>query len=335
MSAPKASLASYLASKYLTADTSSTSKKRKRKAGASSGLIIADDDALGWTNTSTPDDDNDGRPLTVSSSSAEFRKSKKNAWKTVGVPVLPPKDDEADAADRIISQAAAENSAAMNIDEGPVIEDETGDGIAKMGDGTHAGLQKASDVAKQFAKRQREEAAAWEAEQRARGKTGSGAAAGEETVYRDATGRRIDISMRRQEARREAEEKAKREAEEKEMQKGDVQLAARAKRREDLDEARFLPVARTVEDEEMNRELKEQDRWNDPAAQFLVKKSKGKSVSGKPIYQGAWAPNRYGIRPGHKWDGVDRGNGWEGERFKALNRRTRNKDLDFAWQMDE
>jgi len=284
---------------------------------------------LGWAKAPTGEE-NDDSPLNISSSSAEFRKAKKNGWKTVGVPIVQPKDDEAAAADRIISQAAAENSAAMNVDEGPVVEDE--ERIAKMGDGTHAGLQKASDVAKQFAKRQREEAEAWEAEQRSKGKQ---AGTGEETVYRDATGRRIDISMRRREAQREAEEKAKKEAEEKEMQKGDVQRAAREKRREELDEARFIPVARTIDDEEMNKELKEQDRWNDPAAQFLVKKNKGKGVSGKPLYQGAWAPNRYGIRPGHRWDGVDRGNGWEGERFKALNRRTRNKELDFAWQMDE
>ncbi len=334
---PKASLSSYLASKYLTADTSSSSnsKKRKRKAGKeSAGLIIADDDELGWSNTATNADDDDGRPLTVSSGSAEFRKAKKNAWKTVGVPAPQPTDEDADTAERIISQAAAESSAAMNVDEGPVIEGDD-EGVAKMGDGTHAGLQKASDVAKQFAKRQREEAARWEEEQRALGLGKNGKGKGEETVYRDATGRRIDISMRRQEARREAEEKERREKEEKEMQKGDVQRANKERRREELDEARFMPVARTIEDEEMNKELKEQDRWNDPAAQFMVKKNKGKSVSGKPLYQGAWAPNRYSIRPGHRWDGVDRGNGWEGERFKAMNRRTRNKELDFAWQMDE
>jgi pre-mRNA-splicing factor CWC26 len=95
-----------------------------------------------------------------------------------------------------------------------------------------------------------------------------------------------------------------------------------------------MPLARKVDDEDMNAEMREQERWNDPAAQFLVKKGKGKSKTGKELYQGAWAPNRYGIAPGYRWDGVDRGNGWEGERFKAVNRKTRNKELDFAWQMD-
>ncbi|KAH6716009.1 Pre-mRNA-splicing factor of RES complex-domain-containing protein [Leptodontidium sp. MPI-SDFR-AT-0119] len=334
------SLSSYLASKYLTADTSSTSssgKKRKRKTPKeSSGLIIADDDALGWAPTSTANA-NDDTPLTIASGSAEFRKAKKNAWKTVGVPALQPRDAETEEADRIVAQAAEENSAAMHEDEGPVVEGD--DGVVKMGDGTHAGLQSAKAVAAQFEKRKREEARAWEREQAA---LGLGAGKGgkrkeEETVYRDATGRRIDISMRRQEARREADAKAAKEREELEAQKGDVQRAAKERRREELDEARFMTVARGVDDIEMNEELKEVERWNDPAAQFLSKKQPGKGRDGKwrkQVYTGAAAPNRYGIRPGYKWDGVDRGNGWEGERFKAQNRTARNKELDYAWQED-
>lgn len=322
------SLSSYLASKYLNAEPSNPSKKRKRKQKESSGLIIADDDATGWNNQQTEQDEDDGRPVTVSSGSAEFRKAKKNAWKTVGVPVIQPKDTEAEAADRIISEAAAEN-ANRDDDDAPVIESGD-DGVVKMGDGTHAGLQSAKSVAAQFEKRKREEAAAW-----ARESAGKKKGTGEETVYRDATGRRIDLTMRRQEARKELDAIAKKELEEKEAQKGDVQRLEKEKRREQLDEARFMPVARTIDDEDMNAELKERDRWNDPAAQFLSSKKERKSASGKPVYKGASAPNRYGIRPGHKWDGVDRGNGWEGERFKAMNRRTRNKELDYSWQMDE
>ncbi|EKD21456.1 uncharacterized protein L3040_006164 [Drepanopeziza brunnea f. sp. 'multigermtubi'] len=336
------SLSSYLASKYLSADppsSSSSGKKRKRKnPKENSGLIIADDDALGWTaSTENHDDDT---PLAISSGSAEFRKAKKSAWRTVGTPALQPRDGDAEAADRIVAQAAQENSAAMQQDEGPVVEGGGGDdGVVKMGDGTHAGLQSAKAVAAQFRKRKREEAAAWEREQAALGlSTGKGGKRKEEeTVYRDATGRRIDISMRRQEARREADAKAAKEREELEQQKGDVQLKARERRREELDEARFMTVARGVDDVEMNEELREVERWNDPAAQFLVRKEDGKSRSGKwmkQTYKGAAAPNRYGIRPGYKWDGVDRGNGWEGERFKALNRTIRNKELDYAWQED-
>ncbi|PSS12252.1 hypothetical protein M430DRAFT_106727 [Amorphotheca resinae ATCC 22711] len=324
------SLSSYLASKYLTAEPapSSSTKKRKRKTPSSTpGLIIADDDELGWSNTATAQDDDDDTPQTVASGSAEFRKAKKSSWKTVGVPALQPKDSEQDEADRILKEAAEEGRG-RDDDEAPAIEDA---GIVKMGDGTHAGLQSAAAVAAQFAKRKKEEMDAWQRESKS--KHGKGVA--EETVYRDATGRRIDISLRRAEARRELDEKARKELEEKEAMKGDVQRLQRQKRREELDEARFIPVARTIDDEELNAELKERERWNDPAAQFLASKKAGKSRSGKPMYKGSWAPNRYGIPPGHRWDGVDRGNGWEAERFKAANRMKRNKELDFAWQMDE
>jgi pre-mRNA-splicing factor CWC26 len=320
------SLSSYLASKYLNAEPPAKKRKRKHKGEEPAGLVIADDDSLGWSNAPTNVDDDEGRPLTINAGSAEFRKAKKNAWKTVGVPALQPHDSDAAAADAIINQAAAEN-ANRDEDEQPVVEDD--EGIVKMGDGTHAGLQSGKDVARQFEKRKREEAKAWEAEEQKHGKR-----LPQETIYRDATGKRIDLSMRRAEARKELDAKAKKELEEKEAQRGDVQILEKAKRREELDEARFMPVARTVDDKDMNDELKEQDRWNDPAAQFLTAKKQKKSATGKPIYQGAAAPNRYGIRPGHRWDGVDRGNGWESERFKALNRAKRNKDLNFAWQED-
>jgi pre-mRNA-splicing factor CWC26 len=332
------SLSSYLASKYLTTESSSnsSSKKRKRKAPSTpNGLVIADDDALGWSKAPTGGNSDDETPVTLATSSAEFRKSKKSSWKVVGA--LAPKDSEIDrTADAIIASTAAENAAAGHQDEEPVIEEQD-DGIIKMSDGTHAGLQSAAAVTAQLERRKAEEQAAWEAEEAASGrkKGKKGAAAAEETVYRDATGRRIDISMRRAEARAEAEEKARREREAVAAQAGDVQRAAKAALREELEEAKFMPLARGVDDEEMNAELKSRLRWNDPAAMFLRPKGGGKSATGMELYKGAAPPNRYGIRPGHRWDGVDRSNGWEGERFRALNRRERNKQLDFAWQTDE
>lgn len=85
---------------------------------------------------------------------------------------------------------------------------------------------------------------------------------------------------------------------------------------------------RYADDEDMNDELKERERWNDPAANFLTvsfplsllrrfiadfvpreqkkkeKKSKGPRF---PKYAGpSPAPNRFGIPPGYRWDGVDR-----------------------------
>lgn len=355
-------LSSYLAQKYLTAEPSSSSptssKKRKRKTPKeNTGLIIDDDDDSSWRNPKTNNNDEEDDPQYASGRTAEFRKAKKNAWKVVGG--LAPsaadldgnngvtrRDDDSKAADAIIAEAARENAEAGDRDEAPVIEgEEIDDEVVKMGDGTHAGLQRASDVAAQMDKRKAEEIARWEAEEAAAGKSGKkrGKASAEETVYRDATGRRIDISLRRAEARKELEAAEKREKEKLEDAKGDVQKAKEKERKELLEEAKFMPLARGVDDLEMNDELRSRERWNDPAAMFLSEKSsgggagtkgKGKSRSGKKTFDGAAAPNRYGIRPGWRWDGVDRGNGWEGERFREMNRKTRNKDLDFAWQMD-
>lgn len=340
------SLADYLAKNYLTADSKpqKKSKKRKRKDGAASGLIIADDDALGWDRDSTGNADDDAplegekylssclQPivplfdpkLSVNANSAEFRKAKNTTWQTIGTPT--PSSNEQAAADAILTFAAAESRArALADDDAPTMEDSA----MKMESGAHAGLQTADQVTAQLKRK--------EAEERRRfledGDDHSGK--GKETIYRDASGRIINVQMKRAEARKKAEEEAAKAAAELEGQKGDFQRAEKEKRREQLSEAKFMPVARYADDVELNEDLMERERWNDPAAGFLERKKEGKSVSGKPLYKGPAAPNRYGIRPGHRWDGVDRGTGFEKEYFAARNRRANLKNLDYAWQMDE
>ena len=261
---------------------------------------------------------------TVNASSAEFRKAKKSAWQTVGAPT-PSSTDQA-AADAILTSAAAESRAlALADDEAPTVDDSA----MKMESGAHAGLQSADQVTAQLERKKAEERRRFLED----GDEHSGK--GKETIYRDASGRIINVQMKRAEARKKAEEEARKAAAELEAQKGDVQRAEKEKRKEKLEEAKFLPVARYADDVELNEELKERDRWNDPAAGFLEKKKAGKSVSGKPLYKGPAAPNRYGIRPGHRWDGVDRGTGFEREWFAVRNRRENLKNLDYAWQMDE
>ena len=319
------SLADYLAKNYLTADSKpeKKSKKRKRKDGQDSGLIIADDDALGWNRTgATNADDED--PLITNAKSAEFRKAKKSTWQTVGAPA-PSSVDQA-AADAILASAAAESRALTQADEdAPAVDDSA----VRMESGAHAGLQTAEQVTAQIKRK--------EAEQRQQfledGDEQSGK--GKETIYRDASGRIINVAMKRAEARRKADAEAAKAAAELEAQKGDVQRAEKEKRKEQLKDAKFMTVARFADDAELNDELKERERWNDPAARFLEKKKAGKSVSGRPLYKGPAEPNRYGIRPGYRWDGVDRSTGFEKEYFKARNRRENLKNLDYAWQMDE
>lgn len=322
-------LSSYLAKNYLVADPKPTKKRKRKHAADNAGLLITDDDdGWGQSTTQKDDDDEDG-PTMVSGTSSEFRKAKKSSWKAVGGSTTEPAKDDSAAADAILASAAAEAEAArVADDEMPVVEGN--ENAAKMSDGTHAGLQSAAAVSAQLKRRQREEREEFERHKKS--------AKEEETVYRDATGRRIDLSMRRAEARRMAAEAEEKERQAKEDLKGEVQIEEARKRREQLEDAKLMPFARTADDQELNEELKDQERWNDPMMQFMSgskpSERKGKSKR-KPTYAGAPPPNRYGIRPGYRWDGVDRGNGFEAERFKALNRREMNKGLEYSWQMDE
>ncbi|KAI0381953.1 Pre-mRNA-splicing factor of RES complex-domain-containing protein [Hypomontagnella monticulosa] len=333
-------LSSYLATHYLVADPK-PSKKRKRKQKDDTGLIIADDDESGWARTNRNDEDDDEASAVVAGTSADFRKAKKSTWKVIGgastststsTPQTQDDDTASKEADAILASAAAETAAAGTAaDDAPAV---------LMSDGTHAGLQSAATVSAQLEARRAAERAEYE-------RSSSGKKGEAETIYRDATGRRVDVSMKRAELRREAQEAAAREAAKKEALRGEVQIEAARQRREQLEDARVMAVARHADDEDMNAEMKEQVRWGDTMARFIEPKGssgggggagagkKKKGLKGKPIYQGAWAPNRYGIRPGYRWDGVDRGNGFEAERFKAINRRERNKGLEYSWQMDE
>lgn len=346
-------LGSYLATHYLTADPKPSKKRKRKLAAPDNGLLITDDNDTGWTDkprrAAGDGDEDDGAagPATVAGTTADFRRAKKSSWKTVGGgpakdPIAP--EDESAAADAILASAAAENAAARAADEdrpAVAIDADGPSSVVTMSDGTHAGLQSAAAVTAQLRRRAERERREYEAQVAARGGSGEEP----EAVFRDATGRRIDVGMRRAEARRAAAEAEERERRAREALRGDVQAEEARQRRERLEDAAVMGVARRRDDEEMNRELREAERWNDPMAQFLTRKGGGDGGSGgggrkkkkgkaRPVYGAAAPPNRYGIRPGYRWDGVDRGNGFEAERFKALNRRERNKGLDYAWQMD-
>lgn len=315
------SLAAYLAKNYLTADAPAkkSTKKRKRKEGAATveaGLTINDDDATTWNDNANKSDDEDA-PVILGGIQKTFKKKTTSGWKTIV------EAEETAAADKIL----AANMGDRVQDEEPAIEDT--EGVLKMESGVHAGLQTGAQVAAQLA-------AAKEAERKRfmeADPTESGR--GQETIYRDASGRIINIAMQRAEARKKIAEEEEKVLREKELQKGDVQKIQAEERRKQLDDAKFMTLARYADDKEMNEEMKDQDRWNDPAAGFLTKKKgAGRSKTGRPVYMGAAAPNRFGIRPGHKWDGVDRGNGFESKWFMAQNKKKETVQRRYESMMD-
>lgn len=319
-------LADYLAKNYLSADK--PSKKRKRK-NAESGFTIADEDdnINNWKKSHGDGDDEDG-PLVVPSGSKVSNRT--TTWKTVGS-AAPSHSDQA-AADAILADAAAESKARdEDDDEAPAVVGEDGESGAMMANGALAGLQTADQVSAALKKRERDERKAM----KEAGLDPTGKA--QETIYRDASGRIINVAMKRAELRRKAEEEDRKKAEELENRRGDVQKREKEARQKELAGARDLGVARYADDQELNSELKERERWNDPAMQFLSKSTTkgGKSAKSKKSYMGAFEPNRYGIRPGYRWDGVDRSIGFEKKWFEARNRQQNIKDLKYAWEMDE
>lgn len=266
--------------------------------------------------------------LTSKKSKKKSKPAEDAAWKTVGVAApshaTQVAADEA-AADAIIASAASDRrQAAENEDEAPAIEDTEG---VFMDSGARTTLQSAEQLAAAMKKKQDEE------KRKAADSAKDGG--GQETIYRDASGRVINVAMKRAEARKKAEEEERKKLEKERAARGDVQNAEAARRKQQLEDAKGLTIARYADDAELNDELKEQGRWNDPAAGFLRKKKAGRSITGKPLYKGAFQPNRYGIRPGHRWDGVDRGNGFESEWFSSRNKKANVERLQYQWQMDE
>jgi hypothetical protein len=86
------------------------------------------------------------------------------------------------------------------------------------------------------------------------------------TVHRDASGRIVDIAQLDADARRQELEEAEKKRQRAEWTKGLTQRKERERLRQE--EAIEKDVARYADDARMNRELAQEERWNDPAANF-------------------------------------------------------------------
>ncbi|KAJ2026159.1 Pre-mRNA-splicing factor cwc26 [Coemansia sp. S85] len=137
---------------------------------------------------------------------------------------------------------------------------------------------------------------------------------GAETIYRDAkTGKRLDMDQVRKEEAESRQDQEHRRRMQTEWNKGLVQ------QREKVEELQLIEQIRAAggnldHSRERDSELRAKEHWNDPALKFLENKKASKAVY--PQYTGYAPPNRFGIRPGYRWDGVDRSNGFEKDTFK-------------------
>ncbi|KAK7680207.1 hypothetical protein QCA50_016716 [Cerrena zonata] len=306
------SMKAYLAAKYmsgpkadaiLSRTNDGAPKKKKRKtthaSSSTSASFIKDDDLAGWDAVPKEPEEDDSKDAVVASDRG-FKKKQRaeedSGWATVREGEKNEEEEEP-------------------ADERPQVVDEDKP--------FRGGLMSAEQLRKTFQKNAH-----------APELTQEEIAAAQETVYRDATGRKVDIAAERAEAARRKREKEEKEAKKMEWGKGLVQREEVEKRKKEQDALKGKGFARTVDDVEMNEDLKAEERWNDPAAAFLTKK-RGKGPR-KPEYSGPPPPpNRFGIKPGYRWDGVDRGNGFEKKLFQRINDRKRRTAESYEWSVDD
>lgn len=105
------------------------------------------------------------------------------------------------------------------------------------------------------------------------GKNGKAKGKERETIYRDQSGAIIDIHATEQAERQKLVEEERKKQERKDWNKGLVQKQALEEKKLREKELKGKDGRRGKEDEVMNKELRERERFDDPAAAFLTVRS--------------------------------------------------------------
>jgi len=63
--------------------------------------------------------------------------------------------------------------------------------------------------------------------------------------------------------------------------------------------------------------------------------AKGALLQKKKVYEGRYPPNRYNIRPGHLWDGVNRTNGFEVRLLSSMNQAQARAEVAHKWSTED
>ncbi|KAK9145224.1 hypothetical protein Sjap_005127 [Stephania japonica] len=175
---------------------------------------------------------------------------------------------------------------------------------------------------------------------------------GAEPVYRK-DGRRISKEELLKSQKGEEKPKEKKL----EWGKGLAQKREADTRKQELELEKEKPFARTRDDPELDKMMKDKVRWGDPMAHLVKRKHSEMNLedfgenekmkeSGFMIPQDipshSWLkrgidapPNRYRIRPGRHWDGVDRSNGYEKEYYKRMNEKQATEREAYLWSVSD
>ena len=153
--------------------------------------------------------------------------------------------------------------------------------------------------------------------------------AGEDTVYRDRKGRKLEMLSEMMKGQQQGQGKAASSSATPTWGSGLAQQREKDERRVRARSDASGPVARYEIDAATDAEKRAVVRFDDPMAQHLSKKA---ADNGKPKYRGPPPPaNRFNLPPGYRWDGVDRSNGYEKQFFlQAAKARTQAQEA-HAW----
>ncbi|CAN1181218.1 BUD13 homolog [Linum perenne] len=177
---------------------------------------------------------------------------------------------------------------------------------------------------------------------------------GAEPVYRGKKGERIS----KEEYLKSKERKEEKPKEKKiEWGKGLAQKREVEAKLLELEVEKEKPFARTRDDPELDKMLKDRLRWGDPMAHLVKKRGYDQVLSDmgddekmkesgfiipQEMPSHSWikrglpaAPNRYGIKPGRHWDGVDRSNGYEKQFFKRVNEKQATEREGYLWSVSD
>nr|XP_022323350.1 BUD13 homolog [Crassostrea virginica] len=127
------------------------------------------------------------------------------------------------------------------------------------------------------------------------------------------------------------------EAKYSEWGKGIKQTEDKIARIEDHAYEMSKPLARSKDDKDLDAMLKDQERADDPMLAFIKKrKTKDNGKKDLPKYSGPPPPpNRFGIMPGYRWDGVDRSNGFEKSIYAKMSDKKAVADLAYKWSVED
>lgn len=97
---------------------------------------------------------------------------------------------------------------------------------------------------------------------------------------------------------------------------GSIQKAELEDAKKELISLSNVPFSRKAED--LDDIQKSRVREQDPLHEYFAKKARTESSTAKKYNGPVSFVNRFGIRPGYRWDGVDRGNGFETRLLQSI-----------------